>query len=960
MKHFRVWSAVKFRNTAYKLNSVIMRLGKFHRTLKLPLLQYLVIFVALFSSVVIIYFSFSYEFSWNRLRLPAEYKAGAFDLHPSTAQDVAEFRGLVQPCDKILAFDGLAVKQFSEPDIIKSVSSETIIVSTLEANFDVPISKPLKDSQIVQIWSTRANKVTLDISKCKNISETALNSRLQSCNKCITQDNSEQVQVNLAELKSKNGEFLSIVLLSLLCLSFCALGALFFILQPNRLITVVHCLFFNTVALALVVHNSVYYHQGILETTISISTFQFIPPLFLHFVLLFPDGETLSKRAKRFIKFSYLFALLILFLELYGNLMSDVEGKAVFWETGIRKLRYIEFGILFASAIGILIVKYFRSKSQNRLRLRLSVISLFVGSFPVFSIFLLNAFFGLFQDWEEHNFALLLAPALLIPSGFGYAVVKNKLLGVDLKVRRIVVRSILISLVTVLYLILTPLISSFLSFWPNLENNPVFQVGVVITLNGFCNRFRKALKTLIDKAFSVDPLNYNELARKWSNKLARTTDLEETIVSVVEHLPQDYHYKKVAILLCHPQVLELQLKTMGNTKLTNTNSPLTSIIIQTQPSITELKYGAVEISNSALGLLRQEDWLLCGYSKVSSLLETELSNSNFEAKAIIPLKLGGEFYGALFLGEKTGEFAPPPDELDFLSSIATQISASIHNSLLLAEAKAVAERERAIRLMTEARTRRDYQVRQKTLSEVADDIHGGPLQDLFHLQQNLEQISKDIDEGLPLTSYTFNTYAQSVREVITRMRRTTTALRLYGVEKDFINGIRRLIKDFKENHRAIEFTFTVSTSLSADEILSDEIKLALFRVIQEALNNAVKHSQASKMEVMLELERIQIQSTSELKAEYLLEARISDNGRGVDKHELVLFNAQTSPEQEYEQLERGEHLGIGIIKQQISQFKEIYQPEINFYSTTGSGFEVAIAMHIPAERSAMQELMLTA
>ena len=65
------------------------------------------------------------------------------------------------------------------------------------------------------------------------------------------------------------------------------------------------------------------------------------------------------------------------------------------------------------------------------------------------------------------------------------------------------------------------------------------------------------------------------------------------------------------------------------------------------------------------------------------------------------------------------------------------------------------------------------------------------------------------------------------------------------------------------------------------------------------------------------------------------------------------FNSDTSPEQEYEQLEKGEHLGIGIIKQQITQFSEIYQSEINFYSSNKNGFEVAIALHIPVETIAV-------
>ncbi len=158
----------------------------------------------------------------------------------------------------------------------------------------------------------------------------------------------------------------------------------------------------------------------------------------------------------------------------------------------------------------------------------------------------------------------------------------------------------------------------------------------------------------------------------------------------------------------------------------------------------------------------------------------------------------------------------------------------------------------------------------------------------------------------------------------------------------------------------MEFNFTVNTSLPVDEILAEQVKFALFRAIQEALNNALKHSKASKVEVSFELDRIEVYPTSgsivpatsnfnNLISQYLIEVRISDDGKGVDKERLLEFNSDISPEQEYEQLEKGEHLGIGIIKQQIGQFSELYQSEINFYSVDSAGFEVAIALHIPAE-----------
>jgi signal transduction histidine kinase len=975
MEQFNSWKNSVSKQSAHHLSQTYDRLVKFHKTLKQPLAQYMVILTALFCSFMIVSLTVSYEYSWHRLRLPTEYNSGTFSLSPSTTEVPINFQGMLKSCDRIISFGDLTSTQFIEPDKVQSNNSRVILVSTLEDTFDFPITKPLHDGQIVQIWSTKSNWLTVDTSNCKNPIGNINNleaANLNFCQGCFTQPQPNQLQINLTELKIQNGEFISITLLSLICLSFCALGLLFFLFQPNRIITVVHCLFFNTVGLALVAHNSTYYHTGGLERVVSITTFQLIPPLFVHFVLLFPDGTHLAKSASRFVKFSYFSSFIVLIFELYANLVPDSNGNIPFWEATFHKLRYLEFGLLFATGIIILISKFIKSKHQHRLRLKLAVLSLLVGILPVFAVFVFNSFFGLLQDWTENYFAFLLIPAVLIPGGFGYAVVKNNLLGVDLKVRRIVVRTILISLVTFLYLTLTPLISFFFSFWSGIENNPVFQVLLIIALNELCNRFRNILNQFIDRTFAVDPLNYNDLARKWSTTLARTTELNKTFTNVITQLPQDYHYKKSALLFFQPQLIQIQLKTLYSRVGSDLSSSNTLMVSSYQgqkdidnhgpiPSNSRLNYSFLEINTTVIDYLQHEEWILFGHSKLPSFVASELADLKFETNVVIPLKLGNEFYGALLLGEKTGEFTPPPNELDFLSNIATQISASIHNSLLLTEAKAIAEKEKTIRLMSEARTRRDQQVRQKTLSEVADDLHGGPLQDLFYLQQGLEQVSKDVDAGLPLNNYDFSVYAYSVREVISKVRRTTTALRLYGVEKDFINGIKRLIKDFGSTHGTVDILFTVNTTLPVDEILPEQIKFALFRAIQEALNNAFKHSQASKVEILFELDLIQmhpsdskivtseIPNPSDFASNYLVEVRISDNGKGVDEKLLDEFNSETSPEQEYEQLEKGDHLGIGIIKQQITQFSEIYQSEINFYSSNKNGFEVAIALHIPAE-----------
>lgn len=964
-----------------------LHLLRFHQSLKLPYLKYLVILVAILCGLLSVYFSLAYDVSWHRFRLPVRFSSNSFVIQGSGAQ-TNSLQGLIRECDRIIAIGNVPVSRLSDKNFTSSLPDQIILVRTLEDNFDFAINSPLSEGQIVQLWSVRENNITLDLSNClENTTFTSayLEARISSCNACFTsfpQNKNEpaQIKLNLDEIRLHSGEFLSISVLALLALAFGGFGIGFFVLQPNRLITAIHALFFSMVGLTLVVHNSVYYHEGSLEKLLALLTFQLIPPLFLHFVLLFPDGKVLPRKTQSIVFLSYVFSIGLLVLELFGNLVSDEQNKVPAWEQASQKLRYLDFVVIFGAALVILGLKYYRSKAETKLRLRLAVFSLIIGSLPTFLVFLLNALFGLLQDWAEYKFALLLIPALAIPTGFGYAIIKNKLLGVDIRVRKIVVHSILITLVTLLYLILTPLITIFLPFWKDLNTNPVYQVLIIIAINAVCSRFLRLLTKLIDKAFAVDPLDYNGLSRAWSNRLVQTTELEQTFLRVVQQLPLDYHYKSVSLLLCHPEILEIHLKhlyqnhTLSQEKVlaggllvsllgqANLVFPRSVTIPIAGPVNEFLEYNATKLNPLVLDFLKENDWVLLGANSVSANIEAEFTKLNLLEKPIVPLKLAGEFYGVLFFGEKTGEYTPPPDELDFLSSLGTQISASIHNAWLLAKAKAVGEREKQLRLISEARTRRDQQIRQKTLSEVADDLHGGPVQALYLLQQTLEQAAKDVALGRPVNAYDFNKQASSVREVIAKIRRTTTALRLYGVEKDFIEGIRRLVKDFELTFGANKLVFTTSSNAEmVDDLLEIPVKLALFRVIQEAINNALKHAKASRIEVSLEVDELEQpfaavssrQVFDGLKPVYLLEVRVADDGVGVGQEKLAKFNAEHWLDRD--QFDRGEHCGIGIIKQQVEQFSEKYCSKINFYSAPGAGFEVAVAFYLPFEEAVKDE-----
>jgi two-component system sensor histidine kinase DegS len=121
-----------------------------------------------------------------------------------------------------------------------------------------------------------------------------------------------------------------------------------------------------------------------------------------------------------------------------------------------------------------------------------------------------------------------------------------------------------------------------------------------------------------------------------------------------------------------------------------------------------------------------------------------------------------------------------------------------------------------------------------------------------------------------------------------------TLKRLQAMTADSLKELQRVISDLRPSHlddlglaaalrwycgRLQELTpLTIRLDISGDERTLDEaVRITIFRIIQESLNNIVKHAQASHVEVSLEFR------------EKSARIRVRDNGVGFDL-DLVRLN----------------------------------------------------------------------
>jgi signal transduction histidine kinase len=166
---------------------------------------------------------------------------------------------------------------------------------------------------------------------------------------------------------------------------------------------------------------------------------------------------------------------------------------------------------------------------------------------------------------------------------------------------------------------------------------------------------------------------------------------------------------------------------------------------------------------------------------------------------------------------------------------------------------------------------------ERRLVRLGFDLHDGPLQELVALAEELRSAASQISEVVPpdyeervrgrFTDVQARLAAldESLREIAHSIRSTTAVARPVAEAVGF--ELRAL-----ENATGVATSLQVEGDLSG---LSDSQKIVLFRVVQEALSNVRKHSEAAEVAVELRSRRTFVDLT------------VTDNGRGFDPRRLA-------------------------------------------------------------------------
>jgi len=221
--------------------------------------------------------------------------------------------------------------------------------------------------------------------------------------------------------------------------------------------------------------------------------------------------------------------------------------------------------------------------------------------------------------------------------------------------------------------------------------------------------------------------------------------------------------------------------------------------------------------------------------------------------AWVPLMRGTDLYGIWLLGERAGGMAYAPEDLRWLTTLARQAA-------VVLETIRYAEKEKHQASEMQALYRQAVSARESERQRLARELHDSVLQDLCAVTRDLKALATKLEDETPLDPL----IAQS-SEAVQVLRAICQDLRPPLLPKNLALALKALVERL-DSHSSAPIHIEISTeTLNVPEGMA----LAIYRIAQEALHNAVQHADASEIAVRLTRYPDKLRMT------------ITDDGRGI-------------------------------------------------------------------------------
>ena len=383
------------------------------------------------------------------------------------------------------------------------------------------------------------------------------------------------------------------------------------------------------------------------------------PTLLLHFALGFPDRSGTSRKSLLKLATVYAPPLALLVVHILTTINALGFVPTMRSRVTLDQLELSFLGVYFLAAGLVFYVNYRHTRSGIlRQQLKWLTGGTLAGSLPFTLLYIFPYVFdAASQPWMQFS-ALSL---VLIPLCFGYAIIRYRLMDVDIIFKRGLAYTAATAAVASVYFALVALIAEI---FHTQTSGPVAGMIAIVIAAFLFQPFREGIQARLDRFFYRDRLNYRRTLIEFGRTLTNEVRLEPMLGSVMDRVSQTLLVDRLAIFVeDHLRPGEMRLARSMGVRLTESLD--LSFIAPSRPEFVsgpiffESARSARDVSESVRRTLEQLD-----------------------LNYFIPCRIREHTVAVLGLGKTVdGDFLSS-DDVELVQTIAGYVAIALDNSQL--------------------------------------------------------------------------------------------------------------------------------------------------------------------------------------------------------------------------------------------------------------------------------------
>ncbi len=276
-----------------------------------------------------------------------------------------------------------------------------------------------------------------------------------------------------------------------------------------------------------------------------------LPGLFLHFALVFPDRPDAWVRSdpgRTLVPAIYLPALLLGGVSVAGVINGATHGDVLTWVASYvqyGQLLYLAIALVAGLVIMVRALRMVRSVTARR-QLRWIVWGTAIGSVPFAFGYALPFAFGLQPLRGFELSALLLG---LIPLAFASAIVRYRLMDVEVIIKRGLVYAAALAAIAAIYAILLRTAGAVFLRNADDQRNPVIALLATFVVVLLSRPVKNAIQTGLDRVYYRDRYDYRRALVGFARDLNSDLDLQRLSERLVHRITETLVVDRMALML---------------------------------------------------------------------------------------------------------------------------------------------------------------------------------------------------------------------------------------------------------------------------------------------------------------------------------------------------------------------------------------------------------------------------